>query len=228
MPFLFTHAWIANLVLKELSKRDFISHYNNIDDYFFGSIAPDIRYITNSSRDRTHKINEEYSIFEGLKRSSISMPFMAGYETHLVADDVWSNKYKLMDQSVFEYYNVNPDNPLQKFALYVLADDYFQGEAEWFFQFSVAGNVLRANDVKILMNNFKFSHKDILLYKSGAAAYLREPGIDTVNVFNFVPYNLDEANIRKIIEQQPALTSILRKFKELAIEKCVERLEQYL
>jgi len=47
MAGLLTHEWIANLVLKKLSKRDFISKDENIDDYFFGAIAPDIRYINN-------------------------------------------------------------------------------------------------------------------------------------------------------------------------------------
>ena len=91
MAGLFTHVWIANLVLKELSKRDFISRSENIDDYFFGAAAPDIRYINNSPREITHKPKGENSIFEALKVSSTSMPFMVGYETHLIVDGTWAN-----------------------------------------------------------------------------------------------------------------------------------------
>ena len=55
MAGLFAHELIAKLVLKKVSKRDFISRYENVDDYFFGAIAPDIRYINNSSREITHE-----------------------------------------------------------------------------------------------------------------------------------------------------------------------------
>src|SRR3989344_2632336 len=99
-----THEWIANLVLRKLSKKNFISKYENIDDYFFGAIAPDIRYINNSSREVTHRPNGESSIFEAMKVSSLSMPSMAGFETHLIIDDTWSNDNNAMDQSIYDYY----------------------------------------------------------------------------------------------------------------------------
>src|SRR3989344_2308669 len=83
MAGLLTHEWIANLVLKKLSKRNFISEYENIDDYFFGAIAPDIRYINNTPKETTHKPKGEKSIFEAIKASSTSMPFIVGYETHI-------------------------------------------------------------------------------------------------------------------------------------------------
>src|SRR3989344_8882497 len=107
MAGLFAHAWIANLVLQKLSKRGFISKPENIDDYFFGSVAPDIRYISGSGRDVTHRPKGENSIFEALKVSSVSMPFMAGYETHLVVDGMWANDNNSMDKSIYEYYGIN-------------------------------------------------------------------------------------------------------------------------
>jgi len=55
MAGLLTHEWMANLVLTKLSKRDFVSKHENIDDYFFGAIAPDIGYINNTPRETTHK-----------------------------------------------------------------------------------------------------------------------------------------------------------------------------
>ena len=67
MAGLLTHEWIAHLVLRKLSKRDFISEHENIDDYFFGAIVPDIRYINNSPREITHKPKGEKSIFEAMK-----------------------------------------------------------------------------------------------------------------------------------------------------------------
>lgn len=133
MAGLFVHVWIANLVLQKLSKKGFISSPENIDDYFFGSVAPDIRYISGSARDVTHRPKGEKSIFEALKVSSVSMPFMAGYETHLVVDGTWSNENKSLAKSIYEYYGVNVNDPIQKFSLYLAVDDYFQGEAEWLF-----------------------------------------------------------------------------------------------
>ena len=73
-----------------------------------------------------------------------------------------------------------------------------------------------------------FNQADILKYKTAMAIYLREPGIDTVNVFNLFPSNFDEALIRKITDQKPALTSFLKEFKKTSIEKCIESLERYL
>jgi len=227
MAGLFAHELIAKLVLKKIFKRAFISRYENVDDYFFGAIAPDIRYINNSSREITHEPKGKDSIFEALKISSTSMPFMVGYETHLIVDDTWSNDNKTMDKSIYEYYGLNASDPVQKFSLYLLVDDYFQGESDWFFQFESAGNILRANDLSILQG-LGFSLNDILRYKSAAAFYLREPGIDTFNIFNLFPTNLDETVVRKIADQKTSLTSFLKDFKKTSIENCLESLEKRL
>ncbi|MFH1696459.1 MAG: hypothetical protein ABH854_00950 [Candidatus Diapherotrites archaeon] len=231
MAGLFAHELIAKLVLKKVSKRAFISRYENVDDYFFGAIAPDIRYINNSPREITHRSKGKNSIFESLEKSSTSMPFMAGYETHLIVDNTWSNDNKTMEKSIYEHYGLDAGNPLHKFSLYLLADDYFQGESGWFFQFESAGNVLRANDVSVLQN-LGFSLNNILRYKSAAAFYLREPGIDTFNIFNLLPNNFDETIIRKISDQisdqKTSLTSFLKDFKKISIENCVEALGRYL
>ncbi len=227
MAGLLTHEWIANLALKKLSKRNFISKHENIDDYFFGAIAPDIRYINNTPREITHKPKGEKSIFEALKVSSNSMPFIAGFETHLIVDSVWANDNQAMGKSIYENYGINVNNSIEKYALYLLVDDYFQGEADWVFQFQCAGNVLRANDTKILLD-LGFSKADIDKYQIIAAGYLREPGIDTFNVFNLSPNNFDETLIGKIVDQKPSLTSFLKEFKKVSIEKCVESMERYL
>ncbi|MEW6294838.1 MAG: hypothetical protein AB1467_00900 [Candidatus Diapherotrites archaeon] len=227
MSFLFTHEWIAKLVLGKLKKKALISNYNNIDDYFFGAIAPDIRYINNSSRTLTHEIEGKYSIFETSKKNKYSKAFLAGFETHLVVDDAWSNREKWLDESIYEFYSVNANNLAQKFALYFLVDDYFQSEAYWFFPFECAGNIFRANDLQLLID-LGFNHKDILLYKSLAAVYMREPGIDTMNIFNFVPGKLDEILIRTILEQKSTLTSFLKEFKKISVEKSLTFLESHL
>ena len=227
MAGLLTHEWIANLVLKQLSKRNFISKHENIDDYFFGAIAPDIRYINNTPRETTHKPKGEKSLFEALKVSSTSMPFMAGFETHLIVDSVWANDDNSMGKSIYENYGLNANNPAQKYALYLLVDDYFQGEADWVFQVQCAGNILRANDTEILLD-LGFSKSDIENYKIFAASYLREPGIDTFNVFNLFPNNFDENILGKLADQKTALTLYLKEFKKVSIEKCVESLEGYV
>jgi len=85
MAGLFAHELIAKLVLEKVSKKAFISRYENVDDYFFGAIAPDIRYINNSSREITHKPQGKDSIFEAIKTSSTSMPFMADQKTSLAS-----------------------------------------------------------------------------------------------------------------------------------------------
>ncbi|MCR4335605.1 MAG: zinc dependent phospholipase C family protein [archaeon] len=227
MAGLLTHEWIANLVLKKLSKRNFISKHENIDDYFFGAIAPDIRYINNTPREITHKPKDEKSLFEAMKASSTSMPFIAGFETHLIVDSVWANDNHSMEKSIYNYYNIDVNNPIQKYSLYLLVDDSFQGKAEWFFQFQAAGNILRADDNSVLLD-LGFKQEDILKYKAAAALYLREPGIDTFNFFNFFPNNFDENAIQKIADQKTSLTSFLKEFEKTSIENCREILEKYL
>jgi len=167
------------------------------------------------------------SIFEAIQTSSTSMPFMAGYETHLIVDNTWSNNNETLDKSIYEYYGLDANDTVQKFSLYLLVDDYFQGESDWFFQFECAGNILRANDMSILQV-LGFGLNDILRYKSAAAFYLREPGIDTFNIFNLLPTNIDETIIRKIADQKTSLTSFLKDFKKASIENCLESLEKYL
>ncbi len=227
MAGLFAHAWIANIVLKELSKREFISSSENIDDYFFGSIAPDIRYIKNSARDVTHRPYGSNSIFESLKISSVSMPFMAGYETHLIVDSTWANDNGAMGKSIYQNYRINANDPIQKYSLYLAVDDYFQGEADWFFQFEAAGNILRANDTSILAK-LGFNQSDIGNYKIAASAYVQEPGIDRFNVFNLLPGNFEESFLQKAVGQIPSISSFLKDFKRTSLEKCVESLELYL
>ena len=226
MAGLFAHVWIANLVLQKLSKRGFISSYENIDDYFFGAIAPDIRYINNSGRDTTHRPFWENSLFEAMKVSSLSMPFIAGYETHLIVDSTWANDNGAMGASVYKNYGINPNNPIEKFSLYLAVDDYFQGEADSLFPYEAAGNVFRANDLSILLK-LGFSQKNIDLYKVFSATYIREPGLDTFSVSGVVP-NIDEKLLRQVADQTFSLTSFLKDFRKISIEKCVESMERYL
>jgi hypothetical protein len=227
MAGLLTHAWIAHLVLQKLSKKDFISKSENIDDYFFGSVAPDIRYVSNSSRDITHQSLGEKSIFEALKVNNYSAPFMAGYETHLVTDETWSNDNGLLDESIYEHFNIDTNNPVQKFSLYLLVDDYFQGEADRFFPVTAASNIVRANDIAFLVS-LGFNQNTIAKYNTYVATYLREPGIDTLNAFNFFPSNFEESALKTIVDQLPAMSDFLKEFKKNAIEQSVLSLERYL
>ncbi|MFH1240060.1 MAG: zinc dependent phospholipase C family protein [Candidatus Diapherotrites archaeon] len=227
MAFIFTHCWIANLVLKKLKKKQFISSFENIDDYFFGSIAPDIRYISNAARAITHEPKKEESIFEALKMNRTSISFIAGYETHLITDMAWSNDKNWLDKSIYDYYQINPNVPIQKFTLYALVDDYFQTEADWFFPLICAGNILRSNDTMIL-EKLGFNKEDIQTYKYLASLYLREPGIDTINIFNFMPNKLDEVLVRTFLGRKSSLTNFLKEFKKTAVEQCIIKLEKYI
>ena len=132
-----------------------------------------------------------------------------------------------MGKGIYEYYSLNANNPMHKFSLYLLVDDYFQGEADLDFQLSSAGNILRANDASVMLDS-GFKQQDIDWYRTIVAAYIREPGIDTFNVFNVLPNNFDEALIKKILDQKTSLTSFLREFKKISIEKCIGSLESYL
>lgn len=223
----FTHMWIANLVLKELKNKNFLSSFENIDDYFFGSIAPDIRYVANSTRDITHQPYGNDSLFEALKASTTSMPFIAGYEVHLITDFAWSNDKKWRNESIYEHYHIDSNNLVQKFTLYGLADDYFQAEADWYFPLICAGNILRANDFKIFYQ-LGFNQATIQFYKMAVSLYLKEPGIDTINQLSFLPNNHDEELIAKFLDAGTGLTNQLQEFKRIAIEQSVAALRKYI
>ncbi|MFH1225484.1 MAG: hypothetical protein V1676_06805 [Candidatus Diapherotrites archaeon] len=223
MAFLFAHEWIAKLALEKIRKKNLISDYANIDGYFFGAIAPDIRYVNNSRREVTHVRGSAFDAFRG----SGSEPFIAGLETHFIVDDAWSNERNWLEESIYDFYKLDPNNTAQKFALYFLVDDYFQAEANWLFPIECAGNILRADDVGILLG-LGFSHSRVALYKSGAAVYLRELGIDTLYSLNFAPNKLDEVLVRRILEEKSALTDFLKKFKIVSVENCVASLEANL
>ena len=223
----FTHVWIANLVVQRLKRKQFISKFENIDDYFFGSIAPDIRYAANSPRQQTHKPFGKDMLIDALKASTTSMPFAAGYDVHLITDMAWSNDKNWLSESIYENYGIDPNNLIQKFTLYGLVDDYFQGESDWVFPISSAGNIIRADDMKVLVK-LGFFEKDILLYKSLLAFYLREPGVDAITGLNFVPNNTDERLVKTFLDEKTTLTHFLQEFKKASIEKSIAHLETYL
>ncbi|MEK6970338.1 MAG: zinc dependent phospholipase C family protein [archaeon] len=223
----FTHEWIANLVLKKLKIKQFISQFENIDDYFFGAIAPDIRYVANSPRGQTHKPYDEETLINALKASTTSAPFVAGYDIHLVTDMTWANEKGWLNESIYQHYNIDPNNSIQKFTLYGLVDDYFQAEADWFLPLAYSGNILRANDTTVLMK-LGFDEATITSYKSIMAGYLREPGVDTINILNFIPSNMDEIVVKNFLDKNTQLTRFIQEFKKTAVEKSVEMLEKYL
>lgn len=227
MAFLFAHEWIAKLVLQKIKNKEIISDYNNIDDYFFGAIVPDIRYVNNSDRELTHKIKGQDSVLKVFSENTYSKALLAGYETHLIVDVAWSNEKNWLNESIYEFYNIDANDPKQKYALYLLVDDYFQSEADWLFPLECAGYMLRANETQLLQD-LGFTGGDIAKYKSLAAGYMREPGVDTFNIFNFGPNKLEEVLMRQIAELTTNLTDFLKDFKKTAIEKCVERLEDFL
>ena len=104
MPNLPTHielAWQASLEIKDpvLGK--------NLGQYFLGSTAPDIRVITKKPRSQYHFVNLDFSsVGDGLKAFFDAFPqlcdtsklppeqvaLIAGYISHLVADETWITK----------------------------------------------------------------------------------------------------------------------------------------
>lgn len=222
-----THEWIAHLVLKKIKIKKYLSEFENIDDYFFGAVAPDVRYTMGTERNITHKPMGEESLLEALKASTFSTPFVSGYETHLITDITWSNEKNWLDESIYEHYHIDPNNTIQKFTLYGLVDDYFQAKADWFFPIVCAGNITRANDFTIL-KRIGISEDNILKYKALLGIYLREPGIDTINILNFVPNNRDEDLIQEFLDNKTTVTKFLQEFEKVSVEKSIEQLERFI
>ncbi len=226
MAFMFTHCYIAEKVLGKLRKKTLLD-VNNIDDYYFGAIAPDIRYMNNSNRDITHIPFGENRVLNRERFSKYSKSFLAGYETHLIVDDVWSGKESSNGESIYGVFGVNVNDIVQKFTLYGIIDDYFQNKSNVLFQFGSASNIVRS-DKNSLLYDLGFDLIQITSYKSLALLYFREPGLDTFNVFNFIPPNLDEKLITHIVNQKKELKFFLNSFVRISLEKCKDSLGEGL
>jgi hypothetical protein len=224
---MFTHCYLAELVLNKINKKSNVADFDDVDDYYFGAIAPDIRYLDSSGRDKTHFPFGINRVLGNATFEKYSKAFVAGYETHLVVDDVWSNNNAGLDESIYETFNVNVNDFVQKFTLYFLVDDYFQSKSNWFFHLGALSSIIRSDRNNMLFD-LGFNLAQIATYKSVAALYLREPGLDTFNVFNFAPTNLDENLIARILNQKPKLSSFLNSFVKVSVEKCRESLERNL
>lgn len=221
MAFLLTHCYIAKEVLKKLKKRSLVSNHNNIDDYYFGAIAPDIRYVNNSPREFTHNPKGNDSVLEYLKNSDYSKAFLAGYETHLITDKVWSNSAGWIDKSIYEFYKVNPEDAGKKFSLYFAVDRYFKSKADWYNRYEFSGNVFRSDEFDFI-RFLGFNEQDILIYKSLSSIYLREPGLD---VFDFLRIlNMDDLFLKEF--EKSLDFSFLNTFEKIAINKTIELFEE--
>ncbi len=101
MPNLPTHLSLASRTADNLADPEIMAHMGS---FLLGSTSPDIRIMTKSKRDDTHfapldfedvgsGIRGLFDAHPGLGRSeNLSGPtkaFLAGYFTHLVADETW-------------------------------------------------------------------------------------------------------------------------------------------
>jgi hypothetical protein len=68
------------------AKLESAIHPENRNEYFWGAVAPDIRYLANMRRDQTHVVQEQ------IKELMVSYPelrsFLMGYQIHLLCDQV--------------------------------------------------------------------------------------------------------------------------------------------
>ncbi len=227
MAFWYTHALVAFKVLQKLKKKVEFSSFEQIDDYLFGSVAPDIRYLKNVNREITHEPFGNASAFEAFKGKNCSEAFVAGYESHLVCDRVWAGEYKaLLDKGVCDFFKVNPNNLLEKFGLYFFVDDYFQGQSNWLFPLLFAGNVFRANETKALQL-LGFANAEINSFKVAASIFLKEPGVNFSHALNFLRIPLKEKLTSELIKRFTPADEYLNHFFDVSVEKSAEAIEEH-
>ena len=169
----FTHLLIAQRALEKLpkSKHKLISGFAQFDDYLFGSIAPDVRYVQKVNRDISHEPFGKESAFQAF---NLSNPFVAGYETHLIADDNW--------ESIVNIFKIDANKTEQKFALYFGIDRYFQLKSDWFLPIIFSGNIIKA-DNNPLLKSLGFTFEEISQFKSVVSAYLLLPDVASFLLF---------------------------------------------
>lgn len=170
----FAHLLVAQRVLEKLpqSKRSFLSGFSQLDDYLFGSIAPDIRYVSKVDASLTHKPFGKESAFAAFNTKT---PFVAGYETHLIADDKWAD--------IVKFFKVDTTKEEQKFALYFGIDRYLQLKSGWLSPIAFSGNIARADNVYEL-ESLGFNQAQISAFKSIVSSYLLLP--DAASLASFI------------------------------------------
>jgi len=225
MAFRFTHALVAFRALQKLKRKEF-SSFEHIDDFMFGSVAPDIRYLTKVGRRATHEPFGKKSAFEAFKGKGCSEAFVAGYESHLVCDAVWSGEHGGLDKDIYDFFKVDPNNPAAKFSLYFFVDDYFQGQSNWLFPLIFSGNVFRANETKAL-GLLNFSDAKITSFKMAAGLFLKEPGVNFVQALSLLRLPLEEKVISEMINSFTAADGYLKRFLDVSVAESAEAIQKH-
>lgn len=220
---LFTHCLVANQVLEELPKsyRNYFSKPENIDDYYFGSIAPDIRYTDLSlKRNVTH---EPFGVNSGFEAFKASSAFVAGYECHLKTDDAWDG-----EGGIAEFFSIDVNKIEQKLALYYFVDAYFKEKNSWFLPMMFSGNILRANDFYFL-EKLGFRKEQINSYKSAALIYLNAPSTRTLlELITQLKIPVNEKQVMAVIDSLTPVDEKLHGFLEDAAGTSPEAILKHL
>ncbi|MFH1586666.1 MAG: hypothetical protein ABID38_02320 [Candidatus Diapherotrites archaeon] len=216
MAFWFTHALVAFGALQKLEKKDEFSSFEQIDDYLFGAVAPDIRYLGDRGRNATHEPFGGKSAFEAFHGKNCSAAFLSGYESHLVCDKIWGGESEELKESVYDFFNLNPSNLAEKFSLYFFVDDYFQGQGNWFYPLLFAGNVFRANETTAL-RLLDFNDNEINSFKLAASLFLKEPGMNFFQALNLARIPLEEKAMSEIVKSFTSADEYLNRFLEISI-----------
>lgn len=220
MPGPFTHAYIASKALNRLKKyeNELISSHENIDDYFWGSVAPDIRYLRpGMDRDFTHRPFSKQSIFRSFSEPKA---FLVGYQCHLEADRVWSKHIK-------KDFGINSQT--KNLIAYAIVDDYFQGKAGWIFPWVASGQVSRANNEGEVLSKLGFSKNECNSWKTAMIFYLREPGLDTLIRAPFIPHlNFRESFVSKLTDSFTEVDKELNRFVHKSVLLSVSQIKNNL
>lgn len=83
MPMPYSHLALASYIARK-------SHINITDEFYLGSVIPDVRYFTGEPRDTYHfSINHLNEISQ---QHPSSESFVIGYGIHLIIDETWADK----------------------------------------------------------------------------------------------------------------------------------------
>ena len=218
MALWFVHAFLANELLNALPSKlkSSLLQKGPSADYFFGAVAPDIRYFGSMNRDVTHAPFCKKSAFEAFR---IATPFTAGYEVHLITDDVWNS-------TVVKKLKVNLNNPAEKFALYFLLDDYLQGKASPGLGSQFAQRVSGSKEY-LFLSRLGFASNAVSTYQRLVAAYLLEPGIDTLHGLLGVGPKIDEKLLALAGDKLAGIQTIMDSFSAETLSRAAFSFSKY-
>ena len=168
----FTHLLIADAVAEKMgAKPAFLAEEPSLNDFIFGSIAPDVRYMAAVEKKETHVPNGDRNAFRVFKSNPA---FAAGYQIHLIADQNWGE--------VVDFFGLKNSSRADTFGLNFGVDRFFQENSDPSLSSKFYKCIANSNAVPEL-KPLGFNFVEIAAFKLLVSTYISSHDLENVLPF---------------------------------------------